>query len=103
MSHFSCDEIFQWIHFLHVLIKPVHIPYQNLLEFFIDFHGLQACCARHPSQLFKLKLNTNISALGKIETRFYSGKNSGFTETKLQKIAQWDLCPDQDKVIAINK
>ena len=27
-------EIFQWIHFLNVLIKPVHLPYPNLLGSF---------------------------------------------------------------------
>ena len=33
-SHLSPSEIFQSIHFLNVLIKPVHLPYHNLLEFF---------------------------------------------------------------------
>ena len=30
-SHLSPSEIFQSIHFLNVLIKPVHLPYHNLL------------------------------------------------------------------------
>ena len=33
-SHLSPNKIFQSIHFLNVLIMPVHLPYHNLLEFF---------------------------------------------------------------------
>ena len=50
-SHRKPNEIFQRIHFLNVLIKPVHLPYPNLLGSFFYFFGLQARCEERPLEL----------------------------------------------------
>ena len=79
-------EIFQQIPFLNVLIKPVHLPYPNLLGSFFYFFGLLSA---HPNRLL-LSLATS-----QINAAWFSSPSAFYS------LSGKDLCPTPNSTSSV--
>ena len=85
-SHRKPNEIFQRIDFLNVLIKPVHLPYPNLLGSFFYFFGLLSA---HPNRLL-LSLATS-----QINAAWFSSPSAFYS------LSGKDLCPKPNSTSSV--